>query len=621
MLLLSCSAIFGVLFFGASRIWAIGPLCALVYLGMALFAARPLFGREYHALLIPPGGVLLLLFWGYLLVRIPFSAVPYTARLDWLQVGTFIFAYFAWSELSTKFKRWKIWLGVLVLGASVVCWYAIIAHAQGWSTVVFWPRPDQYGLRVSGTYLCPNHFAHLLEIIVCICIGLAWMPSAGMPLRLLAIYTIVMSLPPMFLSESRSGWIGLIVGSCVTLFLAVSRRNLKKALLLVLCLALIFVVVFAVLWFASDMFQRRIDGMSAETRDGAVAIRLKMWSDSIPMIRERWLLGFGGGSFRWVYLHYKTHFTQLWCRYAHNEYIHGMVEYGAAGMILLAGAFLCGMGRFLWMFRRLDSDRDAMLVAASVGALAASLAHAVFDFNFHVYANNHVLVMLLGITTGSLYASGALIAHPIRKWVASVASIAAVILMIVLLFMCVQFTSSYLLYQWGERARVRMAYEQAQAYYQKAIDVDPVNWQPWLGMGDVFMMKSFWIIHQEERANAGDAALASYDEAYARNPYEMNTLVGKSKVYSSLGDTRKSIELLQYATEYEPSDLYNAKQLGLELRRLGRYKEALIVFERAASMGNDEIIRLNIAYLRTIIENKEALQDDTNAPDNRGTEE
>jgi len=598
MLLLSCSVLFGVLFFGASRIWAIGPLSALVYLGMALFIARALFWKEYHALLIPPGGVLLLVFWVFLFVRIPFSSIPYLARLDWLQVGTVIFAYFAWTELATKFRRWKIWLAVLVFGTSLLCWYAIIAHAQGWNTVVFWPRPDQYGGRVSGTYLCPNHFAHLLEIIVCICIGLLFMPSVGFPMRMLAGYTLLLSLPPMFLSQSRSGWIGLIVGSCVTIFLAISRRNLKKALGVVFILLLVFIVLILVLWFASDMFQTRLAGMSEETRDGAVAIRLKMWSDSVPMIKERWLLGFGGGSFRWVYLHYKTHLNQLWCRYAHNEYVHGMVEYGVVGMILLMGAFIWGIGRFLRVFRRLDSDRDAMLVAVSMGAVAASLVHATFDFNFHVYANNHVLAMLGGITAASLYASGVFVSRPVKRWAAYPGAVIGTVIMLILMLMCLQFFSSYLLFQWGERARVSLAYDQAQKYYQKAIDIDQENWQPWLGMADVSKLKAFWNVNEEDKAVQADQALIFFDEAYNRNPYDMVILMGKSKVQAAMGNSEESLELLQYAVDYEPSDLFYASQLGLELRRLGKYEEALIVFEKASKIGKNDIISLNIPYLR-----------------------
>ena len=77
----------GAVLFGAVRVWSIGPLLMLAWVGIALFLARPLLRPEWRRLSIPPGGLLWLGFLLYSAVVIPFSSVPYESRIELLKVG------------------------------------------------------------------------------------------------------------------------------------------------------------------------------------------------------------------------------------------------------------------------------------------------------------------------------------------------------------------------------------------------------------------------------------------------------------------------------------------------------------------------------------------------------
>ncbi|HSA18906.1 MAG TPA: hypothetical protein P5327_11045, partial [Kiritimatiellia bacterium] len=56
--LLLAGPLVGAVLFGAVRLWSIGPLLLLAWLGIALFLARPLLRPELQLLQVPPGGAL-----------------------------------------------------------------------------------------------------------------------------------------------------------------------------------------------------------------------------------------------------------------------------------------------------------------------------------------------------------------------------------------------------------------------------------------------------------------------------------------------------------------------------------------------------------------------------------
>ena len=131
--------------------------------------------------------------------------------------------------------------------------------------------------------------------------------------------------------------------------------------------------------------------------DASASGRLAAWGDTVQMIQDKPLFGHGAGSFRWDYLAYKSPSFQLWLRYTHNEYLHALSDYGVVGFIFLGGA----LGAAVWVLFRVylnpPDDRTEYLTIGMLGILAAALAHALFDFTFHIYANVHLLLMLAGL--------------------------------------------------------------------------------------------------------------------------------------------------------------------------------------------------------------------------------
>lgn len=604
--LLLAAPLVGIFLFGAVRMWSFGPLMFLSFLGVGLFCLRPFLATELQRVQAPPGGLWWILFFLYGLCLMPSATVPYEARVELLRVGSCIGAYWAWTELASRHGRWRVLLGLLFFAVTLIAWYAVIQHCRGSRLVLNLVRPEGYGMRASGTYFCPNHFANLLEMVIPMAGALVLATSAGVPLRLLSGYSLLLFLPVLFLTQSRSGWIATAVGLSVTALVIAARRSRKMFLSVLVLVPTLLLLGAAVLWVVSPMVRERVTGASPAAPDSAVQARLLMWKDTVQMIRDRPWAGHGLGSYQWVYPQYKSHKMQLLFNYAHNEYLHTLAESGVVGFGLLAVLVASVLWRLLRWSGRASRDRDAFLVAGLIGSVAASLAHAVFDFNFHLFANNQVLILLAGTVAAGLYASEDLKAVVLPPRWSRAAWGAGALAAFVMALAVAQAFVGYGFHFLGERDRARFRMQEAVREYQASARVDPGNWRAYLGLANVYQSRSFWNLDAAARKEQAEQALTLYERARAMNPCDMEVLFGMSKACNVLGDREKALGLLREIAKLDPYHQFYAVQLGLQLRSMGRDEEALAVFEKAWEMGENDAIPLNIEALRKKLSAKTA---------------
>ncbi|OGV43756.1 MAG: hypothetical protein A2X46_08670 [Lentisphaerae bacterium GWF2_57_35] len=589
----------GIYLFGAVRMWSIGPLMILSFTGLFLVAIRPLFNEDLSRWAFSPGTIGWMLFWIYGWLLMPFAEAPYDARIELIKMGSWFFSYLAWTEMARYQKRWKLLLGTMLFLVTMIAWYAIIQHAHGTRMVLNLERPDVYEMRASGTYFCPNHFAALMEIVMPVALCLVFMRAADVPLRLLAGYSLIVLLPVMIITQSRSGWIGAVVGLGVASLLMALRRSNKLFLLMLVVIPLIIGGVGVTLWTVSPMVRTRVAGAMLTSPDPAVQGRFMMWKDSIPAVEGKPALGWGPASFPWVYPRFKNHSMQLFFNFLHNESYQLVMEYGLVGLVLFAGFAVYTLIRYMRLLILAEHDKDAFLIAGLLGGVAGSVAHSMFDYNLHIFSNVHVLVLVAGVVSAGLFSSGDLkLVTVARPWRLCGQGL-AIAMTVVLLLASLQVFLSYGLHYLGEGRRNAFDMNGAVRRYELARRVDPGNWRPWLGMAHVRQTQGFWDLDSASKSNLQTQSLAYYEEANRRNPCDMEVVYGMSKAYQALGDQEKALALLRQTTEYEKNHLFYATRLGLQLRRMGRDEEALDVFSRAANYGvANEMAVMNIHLLR-----------------------
>ena len=606
LLLLMWPATGGMWLLGSTRTWGFAPGLAISFLGSLLVLARPLVFRDPLRGYAPAGFWIFAALAAYVAVRVPAAAVPYAARWEALRWVCLAAAAWSWTQMAARARRWQVLLFVLLLSVAFQGLYAMVQEMNGSRQVLWALRPEQYGLRASGTFLCPNHFANVLAMLLPVAAVLLFLPEAGLPLRLMALYFLAAALPPLYWSLSRSAWIGTLAGLGATALLLALRRSRAWFLAALVGLPLLAAAAGWTAWKTLPGVQARV-GQVLESKGASGGIRLPMWKDAPAMIRDRPLAGFGGGSFVWTYPAYQRrpqyHLTY---DFLHNEFLQMQVEYGAIGTGLLLVGLLWGGAGAVLAIARTRSRAGAALLAAAAGAVAASLAQALFDFNFHVFPNPHVLVWVVGVAWG-VWALGEPAGPPApgwRRWLgrAGVAGAAAVCAAGAWLAL-----AGGLGYFWnlkGELARERLDWDEAVAGYEKSIRWDRGNWQPHLGLGKV---RSAQATRQrdpdQEAERAGKERLAAAAEASLVRARELNSCdmavaLMLGRVYNVRGEPAAALEEFRRAAAFKPRHVFYREQVGIQLRRMGRDREALETFrQNLEDRAGGETSALNVRLL------------------------
>ena len=604
LLLLLWPASGGMYLLGSTRVWGWSIGLVLAFAGCALVFLRPvLFPAEDFEWRIPLLWLGMLAATVFVGTTVPRAFVPDAARWEGLKWLCLCMAGLAWSQCAGKGEQWKFFVFLLLLALSVECFYAISKHIDHSRMVLWMERPAQYVMRASGTYLCPNHLANVLAMGMPLAILLLVSGVSGAPLRLMAVYYLAVAAPVLYWTQSRSGWGGALAGVSAAVLLAAWRKSVKALAVALVALPLVACALGYGAWKALPAVRERI-GAVLEDPVKAGGIRAKMWADVPSMVRDK-PDGFGGGSFQWAYPPYREHTTQiLTYDQLHNDPLQMLVEYGWAGLAAAAGLYLWAMGLFAARSVRARDEAAALLDMAAVGALAASGLHSLFDFNFHIFPNPHVLVLLCGVALGrSAGREGT--GWTVRSRLAgSGLSVLAVAVCLAGLWFSLAGGKSYWWTLKGEAFASASEYSAAENAYRRAVRWNPRNWQPWLGLGDLKSSQGFWFRAPDKDVQArgkralGEEARAAYEEASRLNPGDMSVEYGLARAENAAGNEEAALEHCRKAAAYQHKHTFYREQLGLQLNRMGREDEALEIFRQCIKDGvASETSYLNVRRL------------------------
>lgn len=595
--------------FGGSRLWSFGPLMAIAFFATFLVALRPVWFSDLRrkSFCRPPGWFALCLFAGFACVLAPFSAVPFDGMIECLMLLSYMAAYWSWTQVAGSEKRWEFMIVLLVLAGTLLSWYAIIQHVRGSTYVLTLPRLPLGNPKASGTFISPNHFADLLAILIVMSASMLFSNKFMLATRLVVGYGILVSLPALFLSESRAGWIGLATGIFVFGIGISIRRGLKQTFLTGLLLAMFLATAAYGLWTFSPKFQARFEKAFAMTD-----VRLVIWQDSLDILRDHPVLGSGPGSYRWMYPLYKKAYKapNLYPRFAHNEAIHIAVELGLVGLLLAAITAGILTLRLLLLACRSAQEDLAFAAAGLLGALMASTAHAMFDYTWHIFSNLHVLAMLGGLVAARAHATYQLKAWPARNapWFV-VSPLTATASALLIAFTAVVTTSYYFAFFAG-KSRNALDYDKALILCDKSEATFGRYYQTYVERGKALYSQGLWNLDPATKKAKGAEAIKAYDRALQLNRFDLLARHGKSQSLRLIGDSKGALLELAEILRLAPTHYYFLKEFGLALRQDGRYEQALKVFTKARTIGgNDEMVLQNLSFLRRKIrEEKQAGQ-------------
>ena len=595
--LVFASVALGSILFGGVRVWSIAPLAAMVALGGAMVFARGLVFRSDVAWSVPPGLWAWIPFYVFAALMIPRAAIPYEAGVKWLMLTSGPIAYLAYANLAGRFGRWKVLIALMILWVIAIGCYALMQHFQGLDTVLFGViNPNADRGRRGGTYVCPNHFANLMAMGSTMGLALILTPEVHLGIKLIAGYAMAVAVGGIYVSQSRSGLIGLAVGWAAVWVLSAWRRGRRAwALALVIIGPVTAAGAGWLLMKSSPVWETRI--MAAVRGQDA---RPQLWRDSIKMIRNAPWLGNGGGSYRWIEQRYHDYNPGQWAQYAHNEYLHIPVEYGLIGLALLAIPALVATGRFWSRASAARRPRDGMLAVGVVSVGAASAAHAFFDFNWHIYSLSHFALAVMGLGAAVLHADGELPNRLPRGWRGRAIGMAGTLVCLAIAIRLTMIFAAHVILRSADEAADEHDYDRAEQLYRRAAAWDPAHWHPLYGLGRVNKNRAAYADTASDTQQAAwrEAAERYYRAADARNPYEPGIPHGLSEIYQTTGRPEEALACLQRMVLYNPRRPFFFTRLGVQLHRMNRTDEAIAAFQEGLRLDRkDSTARL---YLRSI---------------------
>ncbi len=323
--------------------------------------------------------------------RTAYTYATQTSALDWLAYS--LLAFVAVQCLDDRAQRNRLLPWMALFGAGVAAFAVVQKLAPNGRIYWFWPTrwPTLY----FGPYVNHAHYSGLMELLAPAALVLALRRSVRLEVRLAWGAAAALMLASVVLSGSRGGMLAIAVELVAMAWFLARTPNIRRTLGGIAVIALLSFGLVA--WLDNGDLAHRLQSIPALEQEGRSATRMTIARDTWHMAAARPLLGWGLGTFQYVYPQFRSFPTELLVDHAHNDYLELVAETGTVGAALLLW-FLVAIFRGArdalerWHFR----DSGAGLTLAALVGCGGLLTHSLTDFNLHIPANAVIFFVLCG---------------------------------------------------------------------------------------------------------------------------------------------------------------------------------------------------------------------------------
>jgi O-antigen ligase len=601
--------IFGPLATGAVRTLELLVIQGLTTLVLLLWIARFWINRQYR-LIWPPICWAVLLFVGYAVMRYLQADIEYVARKELNKVLIYAFLFFLILNNLHRQESTQAVTMVLIFLALGISVYAIYQFITNSDKVWHFTKPAQYMKRGSGTYICPNHLAGFLEMILPL--GLAYTLTGRLrpATRVLLGYASLVILAGIGVSISRGGWIATGITLIVFFSVLISHRDYRTQALVCLVVLMAAGTVFVMKApKTQDRFREMLVGGKIED------IRFKLWKPALIMWKENIWLGVGPAHFDFRWRQYRPEDVQMRGDRVHNDYLNTLVDWGIAGAMVVAlpwGLLAWGIFKTWRYVRRSPNDfaakksnKSAFVLGAASGLLAI-LLHSFVDFNMHIPANAILAITLMALLSAHLRFATE------RYWLTlgwSGKTFGTLFILLGVAWFALQGMRRYEEYKWLRLAGLEkeLAPERLEPL-KKALTAEPKNFQTAYEIGEVLRMQSWE--GNDGYKDLATQAMSWFDRSIKLNPYDGYSYLRYGMCLDWLDQTPKATPYFNRASELDPNGYYTVAHQGWHCFNLGDYQTAKSWFERSLQLKpKDNPSQLATSYLRII--NRKLAEADT----------
>jgi len=279
-------------------------------------------------------------------------------------------------------------VGILEAFLGILQFFVFPGWILGYQNSLPWP---------SGTLINRNHFAGLLEMMIPVPFGLAFIQArryGGIARPYLYLFCSAFIGAALFMAGSRMGVFSFFV-TVVMLTVLIRLRSSQRRLAAGMALTVVSFFLLTAVWIGVDSIWQRYEGLLQEEgvlQDG----RLMVFRDTLRLIAAH-PLGIGVNSYQDVFRKYQTYKPELLFDHAHNDYLETAAEWG----FIPAAVFWSFVGSVLFKamraFIEFDSPEKQGILLACIGSIFSILVHSLVDFNLQIPSNAILFCSFVGI--------------------------------------------------------------------------------------------------------------------------------------------------------------------------------------------------------------------------------
>lgn len=315
--------------------------------------------------------------------------------------------------------------------------YGIINHFVTHNKkVLFADGYEQYykDNRVTGTYFCPDHFAGIMELAFCMCLGVIMTRKKTWDRKIFPVILVIVSLIGIILSKSRGGGLSIVLTSVACIIWGFSEWRPAKAWYY-RSIALLFAILILLL-AGAIVKQYNVPGLtgyierfasyfgwehnknkpSAEIiADLSVRLRQTSRGNMMSGAYDAWktspVFGIGAGMHQNLWPHFSTSqdgdrntgkrptysWTSRHSYEVHNDWLQLLEEYGIVGLVL----FIAPLTIIFICLLRLRRETHTAALGAILAIVCMSF-HSLGDFNLQMPATTWLLTAIITIPFGRI---------------------------------------------------------------------------------------------------------------------------------------------------------------------------------------------------------------------------
>ena len=418
--------------FGAWEMWWFWPLMMCLFLAAAFFATRLLIQARIQPYEPPHHDsphvaacflMACLPFMAYALVRALMAEVWMDAERSFL-----LFLGPALIGIHVAFGLNKALLKILyvlvVVNLALLGLYGVLNHLGNGSKMVMWlPGYPQYvcEVRATGSYFCPDHFAGIMELALCLSLGLLLDRRARWHWKLPAALLSLLAVAGIVMSKSRGGGLTVLVIAAAALVWGFSQWETRKRWVfrgIAAAGALVALIIFCIAgrtyierfgrWFAWNRAKEKpLPGMiSTITNNFQRTSRGRMFGGALRAWRTSPVFGIGPGMHQNLWPHFAatadgnresgkwpSETNQgFWSDFVHSDWLQLLEEYGLLGLLLfLPPAFI-----LFYLLLKARSTHYATALGSLLSFVCMAF-HSLGDFNLQMPATGWLFGTILAI--------------------------------------------------------------------------------------------------------------------------------------------------------------------------------------------------------------------------------